>query len=239
MQEIGVCWSTIEINGENGLKRLVALGIFAHRTIMNRISTILVLLSQYLSAPLDDILGVLLEQVEDSDVEVLVSLQRISVMEDRARQVTVLDVHVLESVSVFLLQELIEKRFLQVYSFDIEQGDEAVIVTLGQDGMEHVSPLVVNIDLLVNHVLRCSSLGDQVQGNVLKAKVARDIKRRPSKLISFNDELKDIVLALDNSFVVAVIILVEARSEPLDDGRELTCVDKRKDTFAAQEHFFP
>jgi hypothetical protein len=187
MQEIGVCWSTIEINGENGLQRLVALGIFAHRTIMNRVSTILVLLSQYLSAPLDDILGVLLEQVEDSDVEVLVSLQRISVMEDRARQVTVLDVHVLESVSVFLLQELIEKRFLQVYSFDIEQGDEAVIVTLGQDGMEHVSSLVVNIDLLVNHVLRCSSLGDQVQGNVLKAKVARDIKRRPSELISFNE----------------------------------------------------
>jgi hypothetical protein len=135
----------------------------------------LILLSQDLSVSVLNIFSVLLKQIVNSDVEVLVSLQRISVMEDRARQVTVLDVHVLESVSVFLLQELIEKRFLEVYSFDIEQGDEAVIVTLGQDGMEHVSPLVINIDLLVDDVLRCSSLGDQVQGNVLKAKVTRDV----------------------------------------------------------------
>jgi hypothetical protein len=61
MQEISVCRSGIEINGQNGLKRLIAFSIFAHGSIMNRVSTILVLLSQNLSAPFNDILGVLLE----------------------------------------------------------------------------------------------------------------------------------------------------------------------------------
>jgi len=62
-----------------------------------------------------------------------VSLQGVSVMEYRAGQVTVLDVHVLKSVSVFFLQKLVEKRFLEVYSFDIEQSNEAIVITLGQD----------------------------------------------------------------------------------------------------------
>ena len=89
-------------------------------------------------------------------------LQRIGVVEYRARQVAVLDIHILESVSVFLLQELIEKRFLEVYSFDIEQSYEALVITFGQDGVEHIPPLVINVDLLMNDVLRRARLGHQI-----------------------------------------------------------------------------
>lgn len=138
------------------------------------------------------------------------SLQRIGVMEYRARQVAVLDVHILESVSVFLLQELIKKRFLEVYSFDIEQSYEAVVITLGQDGMEHVSSFIIDINFLMNDVLRCTCLRHQIQCNILKPKVPSYIQRRPPELISFNDKLKNVILTLDNSFIVTVIVLIEA-----------------------------
>jgi hypothetical protein len=139
-----------------------------------------------------------------------VSLQRIGVMEYRARQVAVLDVHILESVSVFLLQELIKKRFLEVYSFDIKQSYEAVVITLGQDGMEHVSSFIIDINFLMNDVLRCTCLRHQIQCNILKPKVPSYIQRRPPELISFNDKLKNVILTLDNSFIVTVIVLIEA-----------------------------
>lgn len=138
------------------------------------------------------------------------SLQRIGVMEYRARQVAVLDVHILESVSVFLLQELIEKRFLEVYSFDIEQSYEAVVITLGQDRMKHVSSFIIDINFLMNDVLRCTCLRHQIQCNILKPKVPSYIQRRPPELISFNDKLKNVILTLDNSFIVTVIVLIEA-----------------------------
>ena len=89
-------------------------------------------------------------------------LQRIGVVEYRTRQVAVLDIHILESVSVFLLQQLIEKRFLEVYSFDIEQSYEALVITFGQDGVEHISPLVIDVNLLMNEVLRRAQLGHQI-----------------------------------------------------------------------------
>jgi hypothetical protein len=131
-------------------------------------------------------------------------------MEYRARQVAVLDVHILESVSVFLLQELIKKRFLEVYSFDIEQSYEAVVITLGQDRMEHVSSFIIDINFLMNDVLRCTCLRHQIQCNILKPKVPSYIQRRPPELISFNDKLKNVILTLDNSFIVTVIVLIEA-----------------------------
>ena len=115
------------------------------------------------------------------------SLQRIGVVEDRARQVTMLDVHVLKSISVFLLQKLVKKRFLEVYSFDIKQSNKAVIITPRQDGMEHVSPFVIDIDLLMNNVLRRTFLHHQIQCNILKSKVPSYIERRPTELISFNE----------------------------------------------------
>lgn len=160
-------------------------------------------------------------------------------MEYRARQVAVLDVHILESVSVFLLQELIKKRFLEVYSFDIEQSYEAVVITLGQDGMEHVSSFIIDINFLMNDVLRCTCLRHQIQCNILKPKVPSYIQRRPPELISFNDKLKNVILTLDNSFIVTVIVLIEAWVEALHDLRQFTGVDMGKDTFAAQEHVFP
>jgi hypothetical protein len=53
--------------------------------------------------------------------------------------------------------------------------------------MKYVPPLVIDIDLLVNNVLRCTFLHHQIQCNILKSKVPSNIERRPSELISFNE----------------------------------------------------
>ena len=91
----------------------------------------------------------------------------------------------------------------------------------------------------MNDVLRRTCLRHQIQRDVLKSKVPSYIQRRPSELISLNDELKYIILTLNNSFIVAVIVLIEAWVESLDDARQFTGVDMCKDTFTAQERFFP
>lgn len=166
-------------------------------------------------------------------------LQRIGVMEDRARQMAVLDIHVLESVPVLLLQKLIKKRLLEVYSFNIEQCYEAIVITFGQDGMEHVSALVIDIYLLMNNILWRPCLRHQIQRNVLESKVPSYIQRCSSQLISLDNELENIILTLNNSFIVTIIILIKARIESLHDFSQLTGIDLCKDTFTAHKHVFP
>jgi len=65
-----------------------------------------------------------------------------------------LDVHVLESVSILLSQELIEQGLLQVYPFDVEQSCHAVHVSPIADHMVNIPALVVEVDLLMDYVLR-------------------------------------------------------------------------------------
>ena len=61
-----------------------------------------VLLSENLTVSVHDVLGVLVEQIVNSDVEILMPLDGLGVMEDCAGEVAMLDVHVLESVSALL-----------------------------------------------------------------------------------------------------------------------------------------
>ena len=84
LQEIVVCWSWIDVDWENGFQSFVTLSVFAHCTIMNRVSFIAVLLSENFSHSFYDVFCVLFEQIEYSNVEVLVSLERICIMEDTA-----------------------------------------------------------------------------------------------------------------------------------------------------------
>ena len=72
----------VNINGQKCLNSLEALGELAHRSIMNWVSLELILLSENLLIPIIDILGVLLEQVVNSDVEIFMSLYSISIMEN-------------------------------------------------------------------------------------------------------------------------------------------------------------
>jgi len=70
------------------------------------------------------------------------------------------DVHVLESVSILLSQELIEQGLLQVYPFNVEQSRHAVHVSSIANHMVHIPALVVEVDLLMDYVLRRAQFGD-------------------------------------------------------------------------------
>ena len=77
-------WHLINLDGKHRLGSLEALGLLAHGAVMNRVSPILVLNSEHLSVPVNDVLRVLLEQVEHSLVELFVPLDGVRVMEDLA-----------------------------------------------------------------------------------------------------------------------------------------------------------
>lgn len=93
-------WCVINVYVQNGVQCLEALGEFAHCTIMNRRSPIIILLCKYLPEPINDVLGVLIKQIENSNIEFLMSLQRVSIVEQTERELAMLDVHVFESVSI-------------------------------------------------------------------------------------------------------------------------------------------
>lgn len=54
-----------------------------------------------------------------------------------------LDVHVLESISILLTQKLIEQCFLEVNSLDVKEGGHAVHMASVADHMVNVSPFVI------------------------------------------------------------------------------------------------
>lgn len=110
----------IDVNGQECLDGLKALGVLAHGTVVNRVPLVLILLGEDLLIPIVDILGILLEQVVNSNVEVFMPLDGFCIMEYVLREVAMLDIHVFESVSIFLSKKLIEEDFLQVHPLNIE-----------------------------------------------------------------------------------------------------------------------
>lgn len=67
-----------------------------------------ILLGQDLAVSVDDVLGILLKKISNSHVEICESLYGFCIMEYSGRKLSVFDVHILESVSIFLAQKLIE-----------------------------------------------------------------------------------------------------------------------------------
>ena len=88
-----------------------------------------------------------------------------------------LDVHVLESVSILLSQELVEQGLLQVYPFDVEQRRHAVHMSSIANHMVHIPALVVEVDLLMDNILRCAQFRNQIKSYILEAKVPNELKR--------------------------------------------------------------
>lgn len=127
------------------------------------------------------------------------SLECASIVVDTSCKLTVLNVHILESVSVLLDQKLVEESLLQVYSFNIQQLNKYVVVTAVENSMEGVSSLVVHIELLMDDVLWSTHLGYEIEANILKTEVAGYVKRSSTKLVTLNEELKYIILTLHNA----------------------------------------
>ncbi len=105
---------------------------------MNGIALVLVGLHEDLSIAVDEVAGVLLEKTLNSDVEFLVPLHRLGIMEHCGHQVSVLDVHVLESIALLLLIELIEEGLLPVDTFDVKNRDEALVTAFVAHEVVHI-----------------------------------------------------------------------------------------------------
>jgi len=67
-------WNIININSKNRLTCLKTFSLLAHSTIMNWISLILILNCEHFPVFLHDVFGVLLEEVEYSNIKLLVPL---------------------------------------------------------------------------------------------------------------------------------------------------------------------
>jgi len=84
LKELVEALDYINVDLEQGLERPVTLRELVHRNEVDRIASLdVVLLSQDLSVPRNDIAGVLLEEGHEAQVELSVPLDRICIMLDR------------------------------------------------------------------------------------------------------------------------------------------------------------
>ena len=85
---------------------------FVHRSIVHRVSLELILLIQYLIVPRNYILGICLQQIEHPYIEFFMAFDRFRIVKNRCSQVSMFDVHIVEPVSIFGCQQLIEQDLL-------------------------------------------------------------------------------------------------------------------------------
>ena len=135
-----------------------------------------ILLGKNLAVPVNDVLGILLKKICNSHVEIGESFYSFCIMKHSGCKFTVLNVHIFESVSIFLAQKLIKQGLFQINPLDVKNGDHAFEITSETHIMVSVSMLVIDIDLLVDNVLRCTHLLNQVECDVLESEEAIKIK---------------------------------------------------------------
>ena len=158
-----VSWHLVDINTENGLEGLVAFSVFAHGAIMNGVSlTHLIVAVENLSISVDDVFGILLEQIINSNIKLFVSFDAISIVEHLARQVPILDIHVFESIFTFLFKQLIVESLFQVGSFQVENGCHTFVVAFVAHTVVGVSSIKIYVNFLMYNVLRSSHLSQQI-----------------------------------------------------------------------------
>ena len=165
-------WNFINIYCQNGLQGFIALGIFAHGAVMNRISLVNILLGKDLAVSVDNVLGILLKKISNSHVEISESFHSFCIMENSGCKFTMLDVHILESVSIFLAQKLIEQGLFQINSFDVEDSNHAFEIASETHIVVSVSVLVIDIDLLVDNILRSTHFLNKIQCDILESQKA-------------------------------------------------------------------
>ena len=100
-----------------------------------------------------------------------------------------LDIHVFESVLVFVCNQLVVQCLFEVDSFDIKENDHAVVVAAETHAVVRVSVFDVNIDFLVDHISWCTHFGEQVKGNIFETEIAGNVKGCSAKLIPLLKQL--------------------------------------------------
>jgi len=216
-----------EVEPEQGLHALEALGELAHGCVMDWVPPVRrVLLGQCLPQTGQEVVSVLLEERLHANVELLVALDGVCIVEHSRNQLSVLDVHVLEPVALLLSVKLVEQRLLQVDPFDVQHLNEALVVALVAQQMVHVAARIVHVALLMHDVCGCAEVGEQVQQDVLEAEVAFEFELKQIGLPCEVDGGAALLVALDHEGqdVVGAEFL-----EALDDGGQFSCVDLKED----------
>lgn len=153
MQETFVTLNIVKVNGKQCLQSLVTVSELVHGTIVNGIPLKLILLVQDLIIPRNNVLGIRLQQVEHSNIEFLVPFHSLGIVKDRSSQLAVLNIHILEPVSVFGGKQLVKEDLFEEYALNVEHGNHAVIVALVTHHVVAVTLLLVHVDVLVYHCL--------------------------------------------------------------------------------------
>lgn len=87
--------------------------------------------------------------------------------------------------------------------------------------MVSVSVLVININLLVDDILRSTHLLNKIQGNILESQKACKVEWCSTRFISFDEQFKDIAITLRN-LTIAAFLTGALFGKLLNDLREVS-----------------
>ena len=129
-------------------------------------------MSENLSVSVDDVDGVLLEKLHESEIKLTVSLDCVSIVLDSLDKFALLDVHRFHAITVLFLLKLIIHDLLEAHSFEAEHVLEALKVALVGHDVVGAQTLVVKVELVEDHVTWSTHLQGEVHGNILITKMA-------------------------------------------------------------------
>ena len=84
-------------------------------------------------------------------------------------------IHVFKPITLLFFIELIEKGLLQVDTLDVQNLDQALVVSLVCEQVEHRATLVAHVDLITYDLSRCTQVGHQVQHDVFETQITVQI----------------------------------------------------------------
>ena len=131
VEELIEALDDVDIDLEERLERLLALGVLVHRRVVDGVSPHDgILLRQNLAVALDDVACVGFEDGYEAQVKLAMSLDCICVVLDSLYQLALLDVHCFHTETAFFLLQLIVHDFLKTHALKTEQTDQAVVFAL-------------------------------------------------------------------------------------------------------------
>ena len=99
------------------------------------------------------------------------ALDSVGIVLDRLDELTLLDVHSLHAETVLFLLQLIVHDFLETHTLEAKHAHEAVIVALVSKDVVGVHTVVVEVELVENHITGRAHLKTEVDSDVLEPKM--------------------------------------------------------------------
>lgn len=166
----------LQVDLKQSLYALETLSVFALRRVVNRVAKVwLVLLGEDLSHLHEQVSRVLLEEGLHANVELFVPLHGVCIVENRRNQVAMLYIHVFKPITLLFSIELIKQGLLQVDALDVQNLDEALIVSLVGKQVEHRATLVAHVDLITCDLGGCAQVSHQVQHDIFETQITVQI----------------------------------------------------------------